>query len=60
MLGLYNVYIIYIIHTTTHTITSLLHVLGLKSVCKSKSYDAKGVFVPFVKRAFFVCDMKNK
>ena len=41
------------IYTTTHTITSLLHVLGLKSVCKSKSYDAKGVFVPFVKRAFF-------
>ena len=49
-----------IISTTTNIITSLLHVLELKSVCKSKSYDAKGVFVPFVKRVFFVCDMKNK
>jgi len=42
-----------IISTTTNIITSLLHVLELKSVCKSKSYDAKGVFVPFFKRAFF-------
>ena len=41
------------IYTSTHTITSLTHVLELKSDFESKSYDAKGVFVPFAKRAFF-------